>query len=69
MCSKRNRGRRDVPQGKDCPFCSLLPALPVVVVMIVNLCGDNTNLVEAVGGLKRKMLESKHVCIFIALKK
>lgn len=47
---------------------SLLPARPVVAVTIFNLCGDNTNLVEEVGGLK-KMLKSKHVCVFLKLKK
>lgn len=76
MCSSRSRGRmcpaapagrkrRDVPQEKDCPFCSLLPAQPVLVL---NLGGENTSLVEGVGGLK-KMLKWKHVCVFLALKK
>lgn len=76
MCSSWSRGRmcpaapagrkrRDVPQEKDCPFCSLLPAQPVLVL---NLGGENTSLVEGVGGLK-KMLKWKHVCVFLALKK
>lgn len=55
-----------MPQGKDCPFCSFLPAQPVVAVVILILCGANTNLVGEVGGLK-KMLKSKHVCIFLLL--
>lgn len=68
MCPTAHAGRRrrDVPQGKDCPFCSFLPAQPVVAVVILILCGANTNLVGEVGGLK-KMLKSKHVCVFLLL--